>query len=66
MDGSRLRNLGADTFYMSVVDLHPLDTPILIKIIILQIEDSFIFLQVVAILVESKIYDSAAGKHRLG
>jgi len=51
---------------MSVVDLHPLDTPILIKIIILQIEDSFIFLQVVAILVESKIYDSAAGKHRLG
>lgn len=54
---------------MSVVDLQPLNIPILINIIILWTEDSFIFLQVVAILAESKIYDfshweTQSGLHR--
>lgn len=42
----------ADTFYKSVVDLQTLNISILIKIIILWIESSFIFLQVIPILAD--------------
>lgn len=38
---------------MSVMDLQPLNIPISMKMIILWIEDSFIFWQVVAILAEN-------------
>lgn len=53
-----LESCGAHTLYMSVMDLQPLNIPISMKMIILWIEDSFIFWQVVAILAENDLWFS--------